>query len=549
MQENKKRDFDTMNETTHPMENKDEASKETSKETNKETSNEASKETSKETCPGHISHYSCAACLELCVRPISLVCGHTLCLICLYRIQYEINSSYQIKKKICCPQCRQHTVREAHFGIVYPLQHTVKLLFPQEYQERMQEENDYLRKLQIYKEYSNTRFPQLFKIIRSRLRYRPIISYNELLEWLSKRMPGITLNELLHVCSYAGVQLYDTLCISNAFDCKHRGFSSYVCRYALREYYADKDKNHISNSIPFDEEFCSISGKVICLRSVGGLVEPLTSGHLDPWKLQVKDVSCLQSFVDILDEIALLYPSKEYPVLDQEKDIIQLLKSVYSVRLTRSRSLDEWSAWEDVTSDEEDLEKRFLYENDYQYHEGCKYPFISKYEIKIAKKRSPTIRDVLLQKKLMRDTNNTSGIPKDEDDLDIESRPIDNAHLIYHRQHELQVPMDEHPPVPPALVSEITSSDSDSSDDSSESSEQASSSSEWFTQENLFSSTIPLGIRQGLLHDMSSFLSQRNDVNISTERNTNIPKHENNLSCSIEIYQDKIVINKTSLQK
>ena len=543
MPENKKRDFDTMSETI------------CEKTVGEKSIHDLYKEKSKETSPGDISHYSCAACLELCVRPISLVCGHTLCLICLYRIQYEINQCYQIKKKICCPQCRQHTVREAHFGIVYPLQHTVKLLFPQEYQEKMQEENDYLRKLQIYKEYSNTRFPQLFKIIRSRLRYRPIISYDELLEWLSKRMPGITLNELLHVCSYAGVQLYDTLCISNAFDSKYSGFSSYVCRYALREYYANKDKTNISTSIPFDEEFCYISGKVMCLRSVGGLVEPLTSVHLNPWKLKVKDIHCLQSFVDILDEIALLYPSKEYPVIEQEKDIIQLLKGVYSARLTRSRSLDGWSTWEDVTSDEEDLEKSFLYENDYQYHEGCQYPFVSKYEIKIAKKRSPTIRNVLLQRKLMQDTKDTSAIPKDEDEVDVESRPIDNIHLIYHRQHELQVPIDEHPPAPP-LISEISSlsSDSDSSTSSSEheSDELTSSSSEWFTQDRLFSSTIPLGIQQGLLvHDFNTFLNNRNNVTNVSERITtervHVQQHDNNISCLIEIYNDKIVINKTSL--
>ena len=368
-----------------------------------------------------IKQFHCTACMELHVRPVTLICGHTLCLLCLYRMQYDTLQDFVKMETLTCPCCRDETTlkKNPHFGVMLQFQHLIKNVFPLEYEEKIKEENEFLWKLFLYRKYMQTRFKKLYNCIRAMLRFRPIISYKELLEYIQEKLEiSVHINELYHVLSFTGVLMLDDFCISNALNTGY-GFSCFVSRFAIREYYAEKDKSLFTSEIPNNDEYFMYIGKALSFQMFRftETVE-LNTSFWAKWRANVHNVSTFQSIENFLNlgfpESVLTEDVKYEEVIktfEKENVLNELLKNVYHQKVKNINQLSVWSDWEwqeHFENEQDNMENTTLFSNDYKYKSDengvyhRKYPLLSKCERNIAQKISPTIKRLTLKKKNQR---------------------------------------------------------------------------------------------------------------------------------------------------
>lgn len=347
-----------------------------------------------------ITHYECGVCQELLVTPVTLLCGHNLCLMCLNRMQYDYDS-YKEKSSIVCPTCKGDA--KAHsscYKVNQPLKEIVLGCFPEEAKLQKEEEISRVKDLAKYELYSKELF-KMKELLMTRIRYRPVIAYNELLEYIEKTQKRkLGLNELLHLLSYLPVHLYKNFCIHYNCIFIDKNISD-VLRYTWREWHAQKGGNldgtlkETGTQMEVDDLFIRIKGEVSLafdVQEFHNYIHPddFLLDFVSQFSLESKR-NHLRSFETVSEQI-----SKTKLSSLQSKDcengteatLGNIVRRVYKQKHTRMNYDDDGSDWDD---DDDTIGFLETVNEQYKYLNGWKYPKISENEIFIAKRRSATI--------------------------------------------------------------------------------------------------------------------------------------------------------------
>lgn len=348
--------------------------------------------------------FSCATCKELLQRPVSLPCGHLMCLLCLCKLK----SCVYPNSAVVCPLCRSIlSVPTTSFGVIHPLAHMIKETFQDKQKERELEEIKAIAELYVYKQYIKNRFLRISNIVRNILRYRPICSYQELQEVVAKKPDigtSMSLVELKHVLSFNNVHMFLEFCICPALflsECQTVVGRSDMLRYAVREYVAHCKKNGMEITLcagdplpyhPFIQKCIADVEMAIAIVEGWG-----TDAHyMQDWMrhMGVADETRYQALEYVLPELLKLDPLEPGPLLT-DKEIVTTVTSTYDKLYKLKTNPVDWSDWEEDQDGGDICMKRETYFSiDYNDLDDTTwlYPNISKSEFWIARRRSPTIR-------------------------------------------------------------------------------------------------------------------------------------------------------------
>lgn len=352
-----------------------------------------------------MENFSCVLCNDLLQRPVSLPCGHMMCLTCLCKLQ---SFNFTSAPGITCPLCRKIcNMSMSSFGVVIPVATLIKDLFHEKQKEREMEETRTMAELCLYKKYAKTRFIRISNIVRNMLRYRPICSYQELKEVVSKKADigtSMSLVELKHVLSLSNVHMFQEFCICPAlFFSQHQTVvgRSDMFRYAVREYIADCKKKNIpvtvspGDPLPYNAFIQKCVAEVeMAISIIEGWGED--ARYMQEWMkhMGVADESYFQSLEYVLPELLQQEKLDPSPIMT-DKDIINTVTSTYEKLYKLKTNPVDWSDWEgDEDGGDICMKRETFFSIDYTDIQDTTwlYPSISRGEFLIAKYRSPTIR-------------------------------------------------------------------------------------------------------------------------------------------------------------
>lgn len=139
----------------------------------------------------NIKDYTCSICASLFYQPVTLPCGHN---ICIEHVE-DLNSP-------CCPCCRTNFATTPTFSVNKILDNIISTVFPSEYEERrleVEQSQKAKEKSFIYKK--SKRFRLICELIRRYIFKNIIANYEELLKIVNENLTKLATIEEIYIAS------------------------------------------------------------------------------------------------------------------------------------------------------------------------------------------------------------------------------------------------------------------------------------------------------------------------------------------------------------